>query len=212
MKRAGFTLIELLIVVAIIAILAAIAVPNFLEAQARSKISRVMADMRSVSVAINAYEVDNDKLPMFSNQIIYIGYLMVDNGNTKYLGTLLTSPVAYITSIPMDGYNTAMALRSDWKQPSNYAYSYVVTVQQLGTNNSAMDGWMREMSVLGALFPVKLQWALESCGPDLTWWSGYSGGSNNQRIPHRFLYDPTNGTVSQGQLVLSDYGWISPRN
>ncbi len=63
----GFTLIELLIVVAIIAILAAIAVPNFLEAQVRSKVSRVKADMRTLATAIETYTVDNNKpMPIYN--------------------------------------------------------------------------------------------------------------------------------------------------
>jgi len=55
---ASFTLIELLIVVAIIAILALIAVPNFLEAQTRAKVSRVKADLRTLATALEAYYVD----------------------------------------------------------------------------------------------------------------------------------------------------------
>lgn len=62
-KDSGFTLIELLIVVAIIAILAAIAVPNFLEAQTRSKIARVQADMRSIATALESYRVDHNNYP-----------------------------------------------------------------------------------------------------------------------------------------------------
>jgi prepilin-type N-terminal cleavage/methylation domain-containing protein len=61
--KKAFTLIELLIVVAIIAILAAIAVPNFLEAQTRSKVSRAKADMRTLATAIESYTVDYNKPP-----------------------------------------------------------------------------------------------------------------------------------------------------
>jgi len=62
-SRHAFTLIELLIVVAIIAILAAIAVPNFLEAQTRSKVSRAKADMRTLATGLESYAVDNNKYP-----------------------------------------------------------------------------------------------------------------------------------------------------
>jgi len=59
-KQKGFTLIELLIVVAIIGILAAIAIPNLLTAMQRSKQKRTMADMRSIATAWEAYATDNN--------------------------------------------------------------------------------------------------------------------------------------------------------
>ena len=61
MNRRAFTLIELLIVVAIIGILAAMAVPNFLNAQVRAKIGRVYADLRSIQTALEMYTIDNNR-------------------------------------------------------------------------------------------------------------------------------------------------------
>ena len=60
----GFTLIELLIVVAIIGIIAAIAIPNLLNAIDRGKQKRTMADMRSLGTGIESYAVDNNVYPV----------------------------------------------------------------------------------------------------------------------------------------------------
>jgi type II secretion system protein G len=62
-NQKGFTLIELLIVVAIIGIIAAIAIPNLLNAIDRGKQKRTMADMRSIGTAIESYAVDNNFYP-----------------------------------------------------------------------------------------------------------------------------------------------------
>ena len=61
--QSGFTLIELLIVVAIIGIIAAIAIPNLLNAIDRGKQKRTMADIRSIGTAIEAYAVDVNYYP-----------------------------------------------------------------------------------------------------------------------------------------------------
>ncbi len=94
MKRRAFTLIELLIVVAIIGILAAIAVPNFLNAQIRAKTARSVADMRAIKLGLHQYRLDNNAYPN------YVG------GVPGRLARLirLTTPVAYLSTIPTDPF------------------------------------------------------------------------------------------------------------
>jgi prepilin-type N-terminal cleavage/methylation domain-containing protein len=60
-KRGGFTLVEIMIVVAIIALLAAIAVPGFLRARKRSQASRIINDMRLIDSAVDQYAIENNK-------------------------------------------------------------------------------------------------------------------------------------------------------
>src|SRR6478736_8547270 len=60
-RQAGFTLVEIMIVVAIIALLAAIAVPNFLRARKRSQATRILEDLRIVDSAIDQYAIENNK-------------------------------------------------------------------------------------------------------------------------------------------------------
>lgn len=68
-RQKGFTLIELLIVVAIIGIIAAIAIPNLLNAIHRGRQKRTMADMRTIATAVGAYGTDNAFYPQSMTSI-----------------------------------------------------------------------------------------------------------------------------------------------
>jgi general secretion pathway protein G len=72
-RDTGFTLIELLIVVAIIGIIAAIAIPNLLNAIDRSKQKRTMADMRSIGTSCEEYSIDNNFYPVLTTQAAVSG-------------------------------------------------------------------------------------------------------------------------------------------
>ena len=91
-KHAGFTLVEIMIVVAIIALLAAIAVPNFLRSRKRSQATQVLEDLRILDSAVDQYAIETNKtsgfVPVFADLQNYIktGTRLYASANTDILG------------------------------------------------------------------------------------------------------------------------------
>ncbi|MCC5878224.1 MAG: prepilin-type N-terminal cleavage/methylation domain-containing protein [Candidatus Sumerlaeia bacterium] len=206
----GFTLIELLIVVAIIAILAAIAVPNFLEAQTRSKVSRAQADMRTLATAIETYYVDNNRYPPMAPPTsnffggpggTFIGPSVFIEGRQTISARFiwLTTPIAYITSVFRDPFipaNVGVALNPDGTPNLQYdTYDYV-EARTFSPDNAYFNDSLGRGSALSS----GAQWHVVSAGPDLI--NAFGGGHSGQTFHTLGMdYDPTNGTLSAGDIV-----------
>lgn len=201
LKNTAFTLIELLIVVAIIAILAAIAVPNFLEAQTRSKVSRAQADMRSLATAIEAYSTDHTKYP--STRIILPPAPRAVSGQSTLYPSVttaavsprfkkLTTPVAYITTIFRDPFVIlGRIVNPEGTLTPGYDTFDYVCAQDFAPPDTRGGG-----ITSGAL------WRLVSAGPDGC--MAYGGGTTAQPLiwaQKGVDYNSTNGTVSWGDIV-----------
>jgi prepilin-type N-terminal cleavage/methylation domain-containing protein len=192
MKRYGFTLIELLIVVAIIAILAAIAVPNFLEAQVRSKVSRTKADLRTIATALESYAVDYNKYPLDTYEKIQAGLPSVWGTEDVYVA--LTTPVSYVTSVELarDVFqqNRSIAGWTGW-----YTYKNYWNPSGLSPAGSVIAGNGQSYSHEG----VTMGWLLYSFGPDGDS-EAYPAGTPIDYYPVTQSYDATNGTTSSGDI------------
>jgi type II secretion system protein G len=198
----AFTLIELLIVVAIIAILAAIAVPNFLEAQTRSKVSRVKADMRSMAVAVEAYAVDERKYPFDAPGTF-------DSLLKRPELAVLTTPISYMTSIPEDAFRRASGADSalgDLRKYPQYIEYHRFTQETASSGQVLTSIWLGQGSVNYQLVPNSFSYAFKSLGPDRIQGPALNGQElfySFWKAPFTFkehTYDPTNGTVSNGDI------------
>lgn len=208
----GFTLIELLIVVAIIAILAAIAVPNFLEAQTRAKVSRVKADMRSLATAIESYVIDWNSYPL-CNSFSLPGRRTAsgDVDPDDRVLERLSTPVAYMTSAFLpDPFFTDKVISISTPAAIPGATPFNETVQEAPQYRSIL--YVSWDSLGRTVVPANAgsfndgvrngrSWVTASGGPDRT--KVALGGvlANFSAADTALLvYDPTNGTISFGEI------------
>jgi prepilin-type N-terminal cleavage/methylation domain-containing protein len=111
-KREGFTLVEIMIVVAIIALLAAIAVPGFLRARKRSQASRIINDLRLIDSAVDQYAIENNKASLSTVPVnAWTNYLkkgsaLYNTGNDLMGNAYGPKTVDQLPKVPSATYNT----------------------------------------------------------------------------------------------------------
>jgi prepilin-type N-terminal cleavage/methylation domain-containing protein len=240
-NRSGFTLIELLIVVAIIAILAAIVAPNFLEAQTRSKVSRVKADQRSMATALEAYRIDYNQYPegtdnpaKYDQKIAdllaahpggdlspgYYGFRTRDSDPSIVAGIhffTLTTPIAFMTSILNDPFvaDASTFFTYCYRPAKNTKDAFIITSfgpdrdlfedrgGQLGVGSSSLSPFgtladaTHNPARLGDINEREVIHFFEREAATLTDVDAFGGFRDSIGD---LTYDPTNGTVSDGDL------------
>ena len=185
-KKSSFTLIELLIVVAIIGILAAIAVPNFMNAQIRAKIARVYSDFKSIQSGLEMYRLDSGK---------YI----TRAGNISWPRRFypLTTPVSYLSKGAWPDPFAPQGYVTPDGDPINYCY------ESKGWDNAALPTFAKKFVNSPHSFlwgkENQYEYAIISAGPDFD-----LQADSGARVPPAdvfFLYDASNGVKSSGDLI-----------
>jgi prepilin-type N-terminal cleavage/methylation domain-containing protein len=223
--RKGFTLIELLIVVAIIAILAAIAVPNFLEAQTRAKVTSALANDRNIATACEAYRIDNRgslpnvTWPDIGGQPWYvISHWYADR---YWYHISLSTPVAYMTSVPEDRFQREYWLKqgasSGYYLANLIDYNIMKAIKDAAASHTipACPGiwnWDKALEKCGTIdAAVATIWGADGWSGGYNIWFTSAGklnanycfagfGPNFKEYNQCPMYDPSNGTISVGSV------------
>ncbi|HNT36952.1 MAG TPA: hypothetical protein PKH07_18325, partial [bacterium] len=183
-----------LIVVAIIGILAAIAIPNFLMAQMRAKVARAQADMQASGTAIESYLVDNNVYPLDSpapGPHTYVDDTRLPNS--------LTTPIAYLKNVTQmqDPFRTEDPMPAGADENYYRRYEYWDFKSTYLDYSDAFWNTRGNIYINGnGSFVGYGRWTVSSYGPDKTY-GPYELGTFGIRV----LYDPSNGTVSPGEII-----------
>ena len=178
--KTGFTLIELLIVVAIIGILAAIAVPNFMNAKIKAELARLQAHVKATADALELYRLDNQ-------------YYIPTQPGAHDLHRL-TTPVAYLSTLPEDIFMINKVKNNKVVAPSGLNWDY--TGSDLGW------GWRRApiAYIFGSVYEL---FGDGYCISQMTWVDEGPRRWKAQKY-REDLYDSSNGLQSGG--CVTKYG------
>lgn len=217
--KSGFTLIELLIVVAIIAILAAIAVPNFLQAQVRAKIARLKNDQRNLAGALEAYYIDHKQYPPNNNGITggdpaapphYLQVLPVLSTPTAYISlALIEDPFGREFSV-LGGGRGVVGYVNTMREDAVAAQAYQAAALSFRARRLLSDHGFFLYSggpdriTRAQDHAILLSEDADSPSPKAVFNFVIETGTDP------IIYDPSNGTVSEGDILRSRKGDLTP--